>query len=102
MGQQNISNEVLIVVQAFFVLYMVCFALATLGLTLFDVDIVSAVTAAASTLGNIGPGLGGVGPFDDYAWFPAAAKWLLSACMLLGRLEFAALLVLCLPAFWKS
>ena len=102
LGEQNISGEVLIVVQAFFVLYMASFATATLGLTLFDIDIVTAVSAVASTLGNVGPGLGGVGPYDDYAELPAVAKWLLSACMLLGRLEFSALLVMCLPAFWKS
>lgn len=102
LGEQNISSEVLIVVQAFFVLYMGCFALATLCLTIMDVDLITALSAAAATLGNIGPGLGRVGPFDDYAWLPSAAKWLLSACMLLGRLEFTAILVLCLPAFWKS
>ena len=102
LGEQNISGDVLIVVQAFFVLYMACFAMATLGLTLCDIDIVSAFSAAASALGNIGPGLGEVGPYDDYAGLPHAAKWLLSACMLLGRLEFSALLVMCLPAFWKS
>jgi trk system potassium uptake protein TrkH len=102
LGEQNISSDVLIVVQAFFVLYMAGFAAATLGLTLFDIDIVTALSAVASTLGNVGPGLGEVGPYDDYAGLPHAAKWLLSACMLLGRLEFSALLVMCLPAFWKS
>lgn len=101
LGEQTISGDVLIVVQAFFVLYMACFATATLGLTLFDIDIVTAFSAVASTLGNVGPGLGEVGPYDDYAGLPTAAKWLLSACMLLGRLEFSALLVMCLPAFWK-
>ncbi len=102
LGEQNISGDVLIVVQAYFVLYMACFAMAALGLTLFDIDILTAFSAAASALGNIGPGLGEVGPYDDYAGLPKAAKWLLSACMLLGRLEFSALLVMCLPAFWKS
>jgi trk system potassium uptake protein TrkH len=81
---------------------MAGFAAATLGLTLLDIDIVTALAAVASTLGNVGPGLGEVGPYDDYAGLPQAAKWLLSACMLLGRLEFSALLVMCLPAFWKS
>lgn len=102
LGPQNISAEILITVQAFFLLYMVSFAVATLCLTFLGVDITTAVTAAASTLGNVGPGLERIGPFDDYSWLPVAAKWLLSACMLLGRLEFTALLVLCLPGFWKS
>lgn len=102
LGQQNISGEVLITVHAFFILYVASFALTTLCLTLLEVDIITAVTAAASTLGNVGPGLERVGPFDHYAWLPVSAKWLLAACMLLGRLEFSALLVLCLPSFWKS
>ncbi len=102
LGEQNISGDVLIVVQAYFVLYMACFATAALVLTLFDIDILTAFSAAASALGNIGPGLGKVGPYDDYAGLPNTAKWLLSACMLLGRLEFSALLVMCLPVFWKS
>jgi trk system potassium uptake protein TrkH len=102
LGHQNISEEVLLNVQAFFVLYMVSFVLTTLYLTLVDVDITTAISAAASTLGNVGPGLGGIGPLDEYAWMPASAKWLLAACMLLGRLEFSALLVLCLANFWKQ
>jgi trk system potassium uptake protein TrkH len=102
LGEQNISGEVLIVVQAFFVLYMACFALAALCLTALDVDLITAISAVASCLGNVGPGLAQVGPFDDYAGLPGVAKWLLAACMLLGRLEIAAILVLCLPAFWKA
>jgi trk system potassium uptake protein TrkH len=102
LGQQNIARDVLQGVQAFFVLYLVSFALATLCLTFLGLDMVTAISAVASALGNVGPGLAHVGPFDDYAWLPAAAKWLLAACMLLGRLEFSALLVLCLPSFWKS
>jgi trk system potassium uptake protein TrkH len=101
LGPQTIPGEVLIAVQAFFVLYMASLALATLYLTLLGVDITTALSAAASTLGNVGPGLMQVGPFNDYAWLPGSAKWVLAACMLLGRLEFSALLVLCLPSFWK-
>jgi trk system potassium uptake protein TrkH len=102
LGQQNITGDVLQGVQAFFVLYLISFAVATLCLTFVGVDIVTTLSAVASALGNVGPGLAGVGPFDDYAWLPATAKWLLAACMLLGRLEFSALLVLCLSSFWKS
>ncbi len=101
LGPQNISEVVLLNVQAFFLLYVASFVLSTLFLTLLGIDMVTAISAAASALGNVGPGLGRVGPLDEYAWMPASAKWLLSACMLLGRLEFSALLVLCLPSFWK-
>ncbi len=101
LGPQNISEVVLLNVQAFFLLYVASFVLSTLYLTLLGIDMVTAISAAASALGNVGPGLERVGPLDEYAWMPASAKWLLSACMLLGRLEFSALFVLCLPSFWK-
>ena len=102
LGKQNISAEVLLNVQAFFGLYVVSFVLTAFYLTLLDVEMITAISAAASALGNIGPGLARVGPLDHYAWMPVSVKWLLSACMLLGRLEFTALLVLCLPSFWKQ
>jgi trk system potassium uptake protein TrkH len=66
------------------------------------IDLITAISAAASSLGHVGPGLGRVGPLNDYAWMPAAATWLLVACMLLGRLEFLASLVLCLANFWRQ
>ena len=53
-------------------------------------------------LGNIGPGLGLVSPSCTYAWIPAAGKWVLSACMLFGRLELFTVLVLFAPAFWRD
>lgn len=102
LGQQNISDEVLLNVQAFFVLYMLTFVLGTLYLTLCGIDLTTAISAVASCLGNVGPGLAEVGPLDAYAWMPASTKWVLAACMLLGRLEFSALLVLCLPSFWRQ
>lgn len=101
LGRQQIGDDVLLNVQAFFVLYIASFVLTTLYLTLLDIDLTTAISASASALGNVGPGLERIGPFDEYAWMPASAKWLLSMCMLLGRLEFSALLVLCLPTFWK-
>ncbi|MBC7356852.1 MAG: TrkH family potassium uptake protein, partial [Desulfomicrobiaceae bacterium] len=52
-------------------------------------------------LGNIGPGLGTVGPAENFAHLPTAAKWLLSLCMLLGRLEIYTVLVLLVPEFWR-
>jgi trk system potassium uptake protein TrkH len=52
-------------------------------------------------MGNIGPGLGDVGPTDDYGWIPPAGKWVLSAAMLLGRLEIYTVLVILTPGFWR-
>ncbi len=55
-----------------------------------------------ATLNNIGPGLAGVGPVQNYAFIPDAGKWLLSLCMVLGRLELFAILVLFVPSFWRG
>ena len=70
--------------------------MAALGL-----DILSALTSVAATLGNIGPGLGVVGPMDNFAGVPQAGKWVLSLCMLLGRLELFTVLMLFVPGTWK-
>jgi trk system potassium uptake protein TrkH len=75
---------------------------ACLLLTGFGVDVLTAITAVAACMFNIGPGLGSVGPADNYGHLPAAVKWILSACMIAGRLEFYTLLVIFTPAFWKK
>ena len=59
-------------------------------------------TASIAALGNIGPGLGKVGPTCTYSWITAGGKMLLSFAMLLGRLELYTVLVLFLPSFWKK
>lgn len=79
-------------------------ALVVAGTTWFCIDgqdVVTAFTAAASTLGNIGPGLGAVGPLDNYAGFSPASLWVSNALMILGRLEIYTLLVLLSPSFWR-
>ena len=58
--------------------------------------------AVAASMFNIGPGLKGVGPLDNYAHLPMVAKWVLSACMIAGRLEFYTVLVIMTPAFWRK
>ena len=65
-------------------------------------DGITSLTAVAATLGNIGPGLGEVGPSLNYAHFPAFGKWFLSFLMLMGRLELFTVLVLLQSAFYKS
>ena len=65
-------------------------------------DLVSAISSVAATLGNIGPGLGIVGPMDNYATVPQAGKWVLSLCMLLGRLELFTVLMLFVPGTWRK
>lgn len=64
-------------------------------------DHVTAFSSVAATLGNVGPGLGSVGPTADYSSIPALGKVTLVLCMLVGRLEFLTVMVLVSPAFWK-
>ncbi len=67
-----------------------------------NVDLVTSIGAVAATLGNIGPGLGLVGPANNYAHMPYLGKWLLSWCMLLGRLEIFTVIILIVPEFWRK
>ena len=73
-----------------------------LALTLVGLDWVTALTGAATAVCNVGPGLGPIiGPAGNFASLPDSAKWLLSAGMLLGRLEILTVLVLVTRSFWK-
>ncbi len=75
---------------------------AMLPLTLHGVGMVTSISGVAATLGNVGPGLGLVNASSTYRELPAAAKWILSLCMLVGRLEIYTVLVLLVPDFWKK
>lgn len=96
-----VPPEVLQGVLGFFALYLLVTGVATLGMAALGVDPVTAVASVIACLGNIGPGLGGVGPADNYAHLPQAGKVLLSLCMILGRLEIYTVLVLLYPSAWR-
>jgi len=88
-------------VLSFFFIYFATFATVAVGLSLFQLDPVTALSAAGSAIANVGPGLGDIiGPAGNYATLPEGAKWLLSLAMLLGRLELFTVLVLFVPSFW--
>ena len=78
------------------------FAVNSLFMTLLGLDLISAISSVAACIGNIGPGLGSVGPAENYNHLPALGKWLLSLCMLVGRLEIYTVIVLFIPEFWKK
>lgn len=94
--QTNVSN-----ITAFFILFLLLFAVNTLLMTLFTPDLTTALSSVIATMGNIGPGLGGVGATETYALIPGAGKLLLIFCMLLGRLELYTVLIVLMPGFWK-
>lgn len=81
--------------------YVALLGLGTLFFTLDGQDMATAFTAAASSLGNVGPGLGEIGPYDNWSVLGDAAKWVAGLLMLLGRLEIYTLLILLSPHFWR-
>jgi trk system potassium uptake protein TrkH len=87
---------------AFFFIYITLFAVGAICVAATGVDLVTALTAAASCLGNIGPGLAVVGPWGNFGSLPPLTKWVLSLLMLAGRLELLPLLVLFSPRFWHK
>lgn len=86
----------------FFVLYVSLFVVGSVLMSLFVPDLVTAVSSVAACIGNVGPGLAGVGATQHYGWIPTPGKWVLTLCMLLGRLEIFTVLVLLRPSFWRS
>ena len=97
-----VPPEIVSSIRSFFFLYIVIAMAAMLALTLLGVDMVTSISGVAATLGNVGPGLGLVNASSTYFELPQTAKWILSACMLLGRLEIYTVLVLLVPDFWKK
>jgi trk system potassium uptake protein TrkH len=97
-----VNHKVVRNIVRFFVLYLLIFVLGSVIMSSFGLDIVSAMSATAATLGNVGPGLGLVGAVESYAFLPAAAKMILSVLMLIGRLEIFTVILLFSRAFWES
>ena len=98
-----ISEEVTSSVMAFFFFFVATFWALTLVLSMLGLDFLTSVSGAAATLANVGPGLGDViGPAGTFESLPDAAKWVLAAGMLLGRLELYTVLVLFAPTFWRG
>ena len=86
-GAKQVKEDVLASIWGFFVLFVLFFVVSGLLLTALDVDVLTAFSAVVACIGNVGPGLGSVGPADNYAHIPDLGKWVLTFCMLLGRLE---------------
>jgi trk system potassium uptake protein TrkH len=76
--------------------------MGTLVMTALGMDLISALSAVAATLNNIGPGMASVGPTNTYTDLPAVGKAVLSLLMVIGRIELFAILVLFSPGFWRK
>ena len=102
LGGRAVPADILNSMWGFFILYLGLFIVATLLMASFGLDIISAFASVAASIGNIGPGLGIVGPASTYLDIPVAGKWVLVLCMLLGRLEIYTVIVLLTPAYWRK
>src|SRR5690606_22986628 len=101
-GDRVLPNEVVAGITSFFTLYIMIFILGTIFISLEGIDFESSAGAVAATLGNIGPGLGLVGPARTFNQFSHVSKLLLSLFMLLGRLELFTIIALFAPSVWKN
>jgi len=101
-NRKPIPETVSEAVMGFFFLYILCFGVLAAALAAVGLDMVTALSASATAISNVGPGLGPViGPCCTFQSLPDAAKWLLALGMLLGRLELFTVLVILTPAFWR-
>lgn len=106
-GGTRVSEPVVEAVQSYFLFYIFLFMTGTFLVAFIDanlaegLDLVTTTSAVASSIGNIGPGLGEVGPAANYAGLPALVKWFLASLMIVGRLEIFPVLVLFTRDLWR-
>lgn len=101
MSKMAVDPAIINNVLAFFLLYILIFVFSIIILAFMGLNFITSMGAAATALGNVGPGIGDVGPTDNFHNLPDAAKWFLAFLMLLGRLELFTVLILFTPYYWK-
>ena len=99
----NLDDKFMSSIISFIYLYITIFFIITALLSLSGLDFITSISAAATSISNVGPGLGNIiGPNGNFSLLPDFSKWILSIAMILGRLELFAILVLFLPSFWRT
>ncbi|GGJ91653.1 TrkH family potassium uptake protein [Pseudomonas matsuisoli] len=99
---RHLDEEIVRSILTFSFFFTITIGVLALALTMLGLDPITALTGAATAVCNVGPGLGTViGPAGNFSSLPDAAKWLLAAGMLLGRLEIITVIVLLTPTFWR-
>ena len=102
-NNQKITDGYMNSVIVFVFAYLFIFMLVAMLLSITGLDFLSAISGAATSISNVGPGLGDViGPNGNFKFIPEVSKWILSFSMLLGRLELFAVLILFFPSFWRD
>jgi len=98
-----IDNKFIASIISFIYMYLIIFFLLSALLSLSGLDFLTSISGAATSISNVGPGLGSIiGPNGNFSSLPDVSKWILTVGMILGRLELFAILVLFLPSFWKN
>ena len=99
----NVDDKFMSSIISFIYLYITIFFIITALLSLSGLDFITSISGAATSISNVGPGLGDlIGPNGNFSLMPDISKWILSLAMILGRLELFAILVLFLPSFWRN
>ena len=102
-NQSPVDDKFTASVISFIYMYLVIFFTITALLSLTGLDFITSISGAATSISNVGPGLGStIGPNGNFSSLPDISKWILSFGMILGRLELFAILVLFLPSFWRN
>jgi len=99
---RSVPSRIIYNVMAFFFTYLFFFVSGSLFLAFIGVDFITSISAVATSITNVGPGLAGVGPTENFANLPTSGKWMLSFLMLLGRLEIFTIAILFTPFFWRK
>lgn len=99
---KTVSQNILRSISVFVVCYLLLFIFGSLFMSLCGLDFMTSISSTAASLGNIGPGMAGVGPYENYQFMPDFGKWTLILLMLLGRLEIFTILIILIPEFWKK
>lgn len=102
LGKHVVHPEVLSGIWGFFLLWLGLLFLSVFLVAATGVDVLTSFASVLACIGNIGPGLGSVGPADNYALIPTFGKWVLILCMLLGRLEIFTVIILFVPEFYRK
>ena len=101
--QNPVDNKFIASIISFIYMYLVIFFIITALLSLTGLDFITSISGAATSISNVGPGLGSIiGPNGNFSSLPDISKWILTLGMILGRLELFAILVLFLPSFWRN
>ncbi|AMQ87427.1 MULTISPECIES: TrkH family potassium uptake protein [Marinobacter] len=98
-----VSDEIISSMIAYTFIFLLCLLIITVLLASLQLDFVTALSGALTSLTNVGPGLGDIiGPSGNFAPLPDAAKWILSVGMLMGRLEILSVVIVLSPGFWRG